>query len=139
MATIERHVTREVLALDDSTPCSEAARLMADRRVGSVAVRRAGKVVGLITERDLVGRVLASGGPASMPIGQAMRTDLPVVSMDAGEREVADLMKQHFTRHLLVSEKGEVRGVISMRDVIQLMLDEKQFLIDQLHTYIHGR
>ena len=139
MATIERHVTREVLVLDDSAPCSEAALLMADRRVGSVAVRRAGKVVGLVTERDLVGRVLARGASASMPIGQAMRTDLPVVSMDAGEREVADLMKEHFTRHLLVSEKGEVRGVISMRDVIQLMLDEKQFLIDQLHTYIHGR
>ena len=40
MATIERHVTREVLALDDSTPCSEAARLMSERKVGSVAVRR---------------------------------------------------------------------------------------------------
>jgi signal-transduction protein with cAMP-binding, CBS, and nucleotidyltransferase domain len=48
-------------------------------------------------------------------------------------------MKGQFTRHLLVSEDGEVRGVISMRDVIQLMLDEKQFLIDQLHTYIEGR
>jgi CBS domain-containing protein len=59
--------------------------------------------------------------------------------VDAGEREVAELMKSHFTRHLLVAERGEVRGVISMRDVIQLMLDEKQFLIDQLHTYIDGR
>jgi signal-transduction protein with cAMP-binding, CBS, and nucleotidyltransferase domain len=139
MATIEKHVTREVLALDDSTPCSEAARLMAERKVGSVAVRRSGKVVGLVTERDLVGRVLARGVSAAMPIGQAMRTDLPVVTMDAGEREVAELMKSHFTRHLLVAERGEVRGVISMRDVIQLMLDEKQFLIDQLHTYIDGR
>jgi acetolactate synthase-1/2/3 large subunit len=115
------------------------ARLMAERKVGSVAVRRSGKVVGLVTERDLVGRVLARGVSAAMPIGQAMRTDLPVVTMDAGEREVAELMKSHFTRHLLVAERGEVRGVISMRDVIQLMLDEKQFLIDQLHTYIDGR
>jgi CBS domain-containing protein len=112
---------------------------MSERKVGSVAVRRGGKVVGLVTERDLVGRVLARGASAAMPIGQAMRTDLPVVQMDAGEREVAELMKTHFTRHLLVSERGEVRGVISMRDVIQLMLDEKQFLIDQLHTYIDGR
>lgn len=139
MSTIEKHVTREVLALDDSTPCFEAARLMAERRIGSVAVRRAGRVVGLVTERDLVGRVLARGVAATLPIGEAMRSDLPVVPVGSSEREVAEIMKSHFTRHLLVSEGGEVRGVISMRDVIQLMLDDKQFLIDQLHTYIEGR
>jgi len=139
MANIERHVTREVLVLDDSASCAEAARLMAERKVGSVGVRRGGRVVGLITERDLVGRVLARSAAASLPIGEAMRTDLPTVSPLTSERECAELMKTFFTRHLLVEDQGEVRGVISMRDVIQLMLDEKQFLIDQLHTYIDGR
>jgi CBS domain-containing protein len=139
MATIEKHVTRNVMALDDSTPCADAARLMWERKIGSVAVRRGGRIVGLVSERDLVGRVLARSASAGLPIGEAMRTDLPVVPADSGEREVAELMKSHFTRHLLVSERGEVRGVISMRDVIQLMLDEKQFLIDQLHVYIGGR
>ncbi|HEY7723748.1 MAG TPA: CBS domain-containing protein [Anaeromyxobacteraceae bacterium] len=139
MATIEKHVTREVQALDDTTPCAEAARLMGDRNIGSVAVRRAGRLVGLVTERDLVARVLARGAAASTRIVDAMRTDLPTVSLGATERECADLMKKHSTRHLLVAEGGEVRGVISMRDVIQLMLDEKQFLIDQLQTYIDGR
>jgi signal-transduction protein with cAMP-binding, CBS, and nucleotidyltransferase domain len=138
MATIEKQVTREVLALEDTTPCAEAARLMADRGVGSVAVRRGGRLVGLVTERDLVGRVLARGAAASTRIGEAMRTDLPTVSLAATERECAELMKKHFTRHLLVAEGGEVAGVISMRDVIQLMLDEKQYLIDQLQTYIDG-
>jgi signal-transduction protein with cAMP-binding, CBS, and nucleotidyltransferase domain len=139
MATIEKHVTRDVVAVDASTSCVEAARLMADRSIGSVAVRRAGKIAGLVTERDLVVRVLARGGSAAQPVGEAMRSDLPVVASEASERDVADLMKRHTTRHLLVQERGEVRGVISMRDVIQLMLDEKQFLIDQLQVYIDGR
>ncbi len=139
MASIERHVTREVLALDESRPCSEAARLMNDRKVGSVAVRRAGQIVGLLTERDLVGRVLARGRSAESAVGEAMRTDLPVVPLESSEREVAELMKKFFTRHLLVSRDGEVCGVVSMRDVIQLMLDDKQYLIDQLHAYIDGR
>jgi signal-transduction protein with cAMP-binding, CBS, and nucleotidyltransferase domain len=139
MANIDRHVTRDVVALDHSTPCAEAARLMAERGIGSVAVRREGRVVGLVTERDLVGRVLARGAAAALPIGEAMRTDLPAVAPSATERECADLMRTYFTRHLLVAEAGEVKGVISMRDVIQLMLDEKQFLIDQLQTYIDGR
>ena len=48
-------------------------------------------------------------------------------------------MRDHFTRHLLVEDGGKVVGIVSMRDVIQLMLDEKQFLIEQLQTYIDGR
>jgi CBS domain-containing protein len=48
-------------------------------------------------------------------------------------------MRDHATRHLLVEDQGQVVGVVSMRDIIQLMLDEKQFLIEQLHTYIQGR
>jgi CBS domain-containing protein len=139
MATIERHVTRDVIALDAMTPCREAARLMADRNIGSVAVREAGKVIGLITERDLVTRVLAKGDSGSMPIGEAMRTDLPRIPEKTTETECSNLMRDYVTRHLLVEENGKVTGVISMRDVIRLMLDDKQFLIEQLQTYIDGR
>ena len=85
MASIDRHVTRDVIALDSMTPCREAARLMADRKVGSIAVREGGKIIGLVTERDLVGRVLARGDSGSMPIGEAMRTDLPSISARSSE------------------------------------------------------
>jgi CBS domain-containing protein len=68
-----------------------------------------------------------------------MRPGIPRISADAQEGEAADLMRDNFTRHLLVEDGGKVVGVVSMRDVIQLMLDEKQFLIGQLNTYIFGR
>jgi CBS domain-containing protein len=139
MATIERHVTRDVIGLDAMTPCREAARLMSDRNIGSVAVREGGRVIGLVTERDLVARVLAQGDSGSMPIGEAMRTDLPRISPKTTEAECSDLMRDWSTRHLLVEDAGKVIGVISMRDVIRLMLDDKQFLIEQLQTYIDGR
>jgi CBS domain-containing protein len=139
MATIERHVTREVIALDALTPCRDAARLMADRNIGSVAVREAGRVIGLVTERDLVARVLAQGDSGSMPIGEAMRTDLPRIAPKTTEAECSDVMRDYSTRHLLVEDGGKVIGVISMRDVIRLMLEDKQFLIEQLQTYIDGR
>jgi CBS domain-containing protein len=48
-------------------------------------------------------------------------------------------MRDHVTRHLLVEDGGRVAGIISMRDVIRLMLDDKQFLIEQLQCYIDGR
>ena len=139
MATIEGHVTRSVIALEATAPCREAAKVMADKKIGAVAVREGGRIVGIVTERDLVLRVLAVGGDGSMPIGEAMRTDVPNIPMKTHGHEVSDLMRDHYTRHLLVEENSKVAGIISMRDVIRLMLDDKQFLIEQLQTYIDGR
>ena len=139
MASIERHVTRSLIALDCSAPCSEAARLMASRTIGAVAVQRDGRTVGLVTERDLAIRVVATGASPSLPLIEVMRTDLHPVAESISELECATLMRDRATRHLLVERAGEVIGVISMRDVIRLMLEEKQFLIEQLQTYIDGR
>jgi CBS domain-containing protein len=112
---------------------------MGEKRIGGVAVLKAGKPIGLVTERDLVYNVMAEGGRCDGPIIEAMRRDLPVIPPSASESECADLMRVHFTRHLLVADKGEMVGIISMRDVIQLMLDEKQWLADELQVYISGR
>jgi CBS domain-containing protein len=139
MASIRKHVTKELVTLDASTASREAARIMSERKIGSVAVKEGGRIIGLVTERDLVTTVLARGGDGSDPIRSAMRDEIPRISPDAHEADAADLMRDHATRHLLVEENGKVVGVISMRDVIQLMLDEKQFLIGQLNTYIFGR
>jgi CBS domain-containing protein len=139
MATIQRNVVRDVVGLEASTPCREAAKLMAQKKIGAVAVKRGGVIVGLVSERDLIGKCLVTGGTCEATIGEAMREDLPRIDAHASESECAHLMRDCYTRHLLVEEDGRVAGIISMRDVIVLMLDEKQFLIDQLNVYISGR
>ncbi len=139
MAAIRKHVTRDVVTLDAGAPIRDAARMMADRKIGSIAVREDGRLVGLVTERDLVLTVLARAGNANQPLREAMRPGMPRISADATEVECAAMMRDHQTRHLLVEDRDQVVGVVSMRDIIQLMLDEKQFLIEQLHTYIEGR
>ena len=139
MASIRKHITREVVSLDSAAPIRDAARLMAERKIGSVGVKEDGKLVGLVTERDLVLTVLARAGNSNQPLREAMRPGVPRISADATEVECAAMMRDHTTRHLLVEDRGQVVGVVSMRDIIQLMLDEKQYLIEQLHTYIGGR
>ncbi|WP_242395565.1 CBS domain-containing protein [Anaeromyxobacter oryzisoli] len=138
MASIRKHVTRDVVALDGAAPILDAARLMAERKIGSIAVKDGDRIVGLVTERDLVSTVLARDGSCRQPIREAMRV-LPRISPSASEVETAAMMRDNATRHLIVEEQGEVLGIVSMRDIIQLMLDEKEFLIDQLQTYIGGR
>src|SRR5713226_7797888 len=80
MPGIDRYVTREVLGLDAATSCRAAARLMAEKRIGAVAVKEGGKTLGLVTERDLVYNVLAKGGTCDFPISKAMRRDLLIIS-----------------------------------------------------------
>ena len=137
MPTIEKRLVRNVIALDDTTPCSDAAKLMAEKRIGSVGVRRGGKLVGLVTERDLVYRVLAHGDAASKTLADALH-DGPSVTPSSTERDCAHLMQMHATRHLLVRDGEAILGVISMIDVVELMLEDNRCLIEQLHTFIRG-
>jgi CBS domain-containing protein len=138
MPSIANYVVRDVVGLEAEAPCKDAAALMAQRQIGAVAVKQGGKVVGLITERDLVTRILSRGLDCTTPIVEAMRRDVPNISPEVNEVECASLMKDHATRHLLVTDRNEVVGLISMRDVMQMMLADKQFLIEQMQSYIQG-
>ena len=138
MPNIEKLVVRDVIALDEGSSCAEAARLMEQKHIGSVGVKRAGKLVGIVTERDLVYVVMAKDAAAAKTLGEIMRTEVPTVTPGATERDCAHLMRTHFTRHLLVQQGGEVVGVISMLDVVNLMLEDNRWLIEQLNTYIRG-
>ncbi|HTP27763.1 MAG TPA: CBS domain-containing protein [Anaeromyxobacteraceae bacterium] len=139
MATIDKSVTRELVSLDAGDSSREAARRMAQKNIGSVAVREGLRTVGLVTERDLVIRLLARGAPTDVPVREIMRLDLPFVTPATSDAECTALMREHGTRHLLVRESGEVVGVISMRDLLRLMLAEREWLIGQLQTFIDGR
>ena len=138
MSSISSFVVREVLGLDANATCREAAELMSGKHIGAVAVKQGGRIVGLITERDLVTRILSRGLDCRTPILEAMRRDVPVVGPDLNEVECASLMTEHETRHLLVGEDGAPEGLISMRDVMQMMLSDKQYLIEQMQAYIQG-
>jgi len=138
MATIEKYVVRNVIGLEATAPCREAAALMAKHHFGAVAVHQNKRVVGLVTERDLATRVIARDLGNDTPIGEAMRRDVPTIPDSLTEVECASRMKEHETRHLLVEHDGQPVGIISMRDVIQMMLEDKQFLIEQMQSYIQG-
>jgi CBS domain-containing protein len=138
MATIERHFARDLVSLPTNATCREAATLMRDRRIGAVAVVEGGEIVGLVAERDLALRLVGEGSAPTTPLGEVVSRDGPAVGPKATEKECADLMRERHVRHLLVREGDRVTGLISMRDVIVLMLEEKEHVIQQLEGYITG-
>jgi CBS domain-containing protein len=138
MASIRDRFVRNVVCLAASATCDDAARVMAHHGIGSVGVRRLGRLVGLVTDRDLVAQLAAGADPAETTLEQAMRPELPAVSADATDVECAKLMRAKRTRHLAVREGAELVGVISMLDLVDLVVAEKQASIDELEAYIRG-
>lgn len=138
MAIIRDRVVRNVVCLAASATCDDAARLMTEHGIGSVGVRREGKLVGLVTQRDLVAQMAAGADPTRTTLERAMRPQLPAVTADATDVECAQLMRNRGTRHLAVHEGGAMIGVISMLDLVDLVVAEKQWSIDQLEGYIRG-
>ena len=105
---------------DDSV--TTAARLMARRNVGSLPVRGAGgRIVGIVTDRDLVLRCVASGeDPGHVPVGRIMTSRVAVADPDESLFSVAERMAQQQVRRLPVVEQGRLVGMVSLADVCRL-------------------
>jgi CBS domain-containing protein len=138
MACIGNRMVREVVSLEATATCAEAARTMATVGIGSVGVTAAGKLVGLVTERDIVCKLAAGVDAGETPLRALLRAEQPTVSPCASDRECAATMRAHRTRHVLVKDGEEIVGVVSMLDLADLVLEEKEWRIDQLETYIGG-
>ena len=137
MAVITDKIERQVVLLDENKTAYEAAVLMCDKHIGSVVVTRASRVVGLFTERDLMHRVVRERqDPATTKVKDVMRKDYARVAPDERGERCIDLMKEHQCRHLMVYEGDAFVGIISLRDLLVLLLDEKEELIRQLTKYV---
>lgn len=139
MAQIYSGIQRTVASLDERSTALEAAQVMTERFIGSVVVTGAGRVKGIFTERDLVKRVIAAGrDPGGSPLREVMREDIVRVGPRESVERCLELMRQHRCRHLLVFDGEEWVGIVSLRDLVALMLEEKEQLIQQLTRYITG-
>jgi CBS domain-containing protein len=135
--TIAEKLVRPVVTIDESRSALEAAILMAEQFIGSVVVTSAAKVTGILTERDLIMRVVGKGlNPDGVTIKDVMTTDLIRVGPEDSSSHCLNLMKEHRCRHLLVFDGGEFLGIVSLRDMVALLVDEKEELIEHLQRYI---
>jgi CBS domain-containing protein len=106
--------------------CEEAAALMRDENVGSVVVADGGKPAGVVTDRDIVVRVVAAGGdPARTPVRDAM-SDTPVfVARSRTVGEAISYMRDMGIRRVpVVDDEGTLHGVVSLDDLLLALADQ---------------
>jgi signal-transduction protein with cAMP-binding, CBS, and nucleotidyltransferase domain len=109
----------------------EATQTMAEKRIGSLLVLEAGDMVGIVTETDVVRKVIAAGLPArSTSVGAVMNAPLIQIDINDTAREASRLMAAKRIRHLAVTEDNKVVGLLSVRDLVKMVSirDEPRFL-----------
>jgi CBS domain-containing protein len=129
---------RDVTVVDVATSVTQAVRIMSERQIGAVPVIDGERVAGIFTERDLMSRVVAAGvDPLSTPVSAVMSTSLVVADVGDNHDVCMRRMQQARVRHLLVLDGGRLVGVLSLRDILALELDEKEEAITLLNAYVH--
>jgi CBS domain-containing protein len=117
----------------------EAASLMVEHNIGAVPVLKDGKMIGIFSERDLMTRVVVEGkDPARTKVTDAMTEDPLTVAPNDSLETCMTLMKRHGFRHLPVCSGRELKGVISLRDILLRNLDEKDDEVRMMRAYLHS-
>ena len=132
----------KVEAIAPGATILEAIRRMADRHIGCLVVTTKGdKLVGILSERDCLWKVVADGrSPRTKLVKDVMtplkkmRTVTPSVSVE----ECMGLMTDRHHRHLPVLVEGQLGGLVSIGDIVKYTIDAKEATIQSLEKYITG-
>ncbi|HXC61083.1 MAG TPA: CBS domain-containing protein [Nitrospiria bacterium] len=119
MATLGQLVNRKIQAVKQDTTIREAAELMKRQRIGSLLVEKDGQYVGIVTETDIVRKAAAQGLDLKKEKVITIASS-PVITLDIYRtpQDAHDLMGEVGVRHLGISDKGKVIGIVSVRDLL---------------------
>ncbi|MEO6655004.1 MAG: CBS domain-containing protein [Pyrinomonadaceae bacterium] len=120
-------MTKNVRTATSEMSLREVAALMRDGDMGAVPVVDEGKLIGIVTDRDIVVRVVAEGKDAATPVGEAMTTELFTVGPDDFVFEAIRLMGNKQIRRIpVISTSGDLVGIIAIADVALETEDERE-------------
>jgi CBS domain-containing protein len=120
-------MTSSVKTATRDMPIRDVAVMMRDGDMGSVPVVEDGKLVGIVTDRDIVVRSVADGKDASSPVSEAMTTEIFSVRPDDFVFEAIRMMGDKQVRRIpVVDDNGVLAGIIAMADIALEMEDERE-------------
>jgi CBS domain-containing protein len=110
---------RKIYSVEATRTVLEAARYMMEHNVGAVPVLRNGELAGILSERDIMNRVVAVGRtPGTTAVSEVMTANPRAVAADETIEECLFIMREFGFRHLPIVEGKEVKGLVSLRDVL---------------------
>jgi CBS domain-containing protein len=130
---------QQTYGADPSQSVLEVARAMVERNIGAVPVLREGDLVGILSERDLMKRIVAEGrDPARTRVSEIMTPEPHTVGPREDLETCMLLMSQHGFRHLPICDGKKLIGMVSLRDIMLHGLNEKDHEVRMMRAYIHS-
>jgi CBS domain-containing protein len=131
----------QVFTIGPQATVLDAAVLMNEHKIGCLLVVEGGEVAGILTERDLLQRVVAlCRRPDETLVSEAMTTDVLYCRPHTDLEEVQSIMKDYRLRHVpIVDLQGRLHGLVSIGDLNAWQVQEHEVTISVLTEYIHGR
>jgi CBS domain-containing protein len=123
MPDARTHMSRDLLTVEPGAAVTEVAKRMVAKDVGAVLVYEGGKLCGILTERDVL-RAVADGIDDSTLVRDRRTPNPETLDADDTTEHAAVLMIHGGFRHLPVMEAGEVVGVLSIRDLMRVVLED---------------
>lgn len=115
----------------------EAIRRMAEHHVGAMLVFEDDQLVGFLSERDYLRKVVLQGLRShSTPVRTIMSSPVITISPDATVQQGLSIMTEKSVRHLPVTDASGVIGVVSVRDLVKAVIEDQEALIEQLESYL---
>jgi CBS domain-containing protein len=131
--------TQDTYRADADQTVFDVAQAMVDRNIGAVPVLCEGLLVGIFSERDLMKRVVVEGRDSrTTRVDEVMTEDPLTVRPDESLENCMLLMRRHGFRHLPVCEGKQLRGIISLRDILLHDLNEKDHEVRMMRAYIQA-
>lgn len=125
----------DVVTAGVDTSAAQLATTMREETVGSVVIVDGTEPIGIVTDRDLTVRILAEErDPREITAADVMTEELYTIDWNAGFYEATALMSDHGVRRLPVCRDGELVGIITADDLIELIADEKQQIAEVIRA-----
>ncbi len=132
--------SRHVVSVAPTDTVQRAVQVMCDARVGAVLVSEGALPRGILSERDLMTRIILAGrDPNITTVQEIMTTEVACIGLDASVDEAMAIMTERRCRHLPVVEGNELVGLVSIGDLVRHESQGKEFTIRMLTDYIRGK
>lgn len=116
--TVGQVMTRDAIVMNDKASVVQAAKAMSERQIGAVVVMEEGRPCGIVTDRDITVRAVATGkDPSSTPIGDICTREIATVTPDQSIDDAVAAMKAHCVRRVLVMVGDQLAGIVSLGDL----------------------
>jgi CBS domain-containing protein len=137
--TLLEHKGREVWTIGPDVTVFEAIKTMSEKNVGALPVVDGTKLVGMISERDYMSKVVLKGKSSKeTPVRDIMTCEVVTVGPDHNVSKCMEIVTENHIRHLPVMDGDELLGIVSIGDLVRWIIATQKMTIEQLEAYISG-